>query len=80
MKLKRLVWVIYGLFGCLALWLFVTKSYSEAVIYFLVTLVLLAASLDVVRAELAALRRTITAKDEPFTKGVIHGGSTTQKQ
>lgn len=64
MKLKRFVWAIYGIFGFLALWLFVTKSYSEAVIYFLGTLVILAAGFDLVRAELAELRRLVTAKDE----------------
>ena len=64
MKLKRFIWFIYGIFGFLALWLFFTKSYSEAIIYFLITLVMLAAGLELVRAELAELRRIITTKDE----------------
>lgn len=56
MKLKRVVWVAYAMVGFLALWLFVTKSYSEAIILFLVTLVILAASLTVVCAELEKLQ------------------------
>ena len=64
MKLKGFIWFIYGMVGFLVLWLFITKSYSEAIILFLGTLNILAAGLGLVRAELAELRRTITAKDE----------------
>lgn len=64
MKLRGFVWSILGIEGCMVLWLFITKSYSEAIFYFLGTLTLLAAGLELVRAELAKLRRTSTAQDK----------------
>ena len=63
----KLRWFTKGLLGIamlLLLWQFFTKLYTEASIYFSLTLISLAVGLDLVRAELTELRRSITAKDE----------------
>ena len=64
MKLKGFVWSILGLGVFMLLWQFFTKSSGGASGYFSVTLILFATGLELVRTELAELRRTITAKDE----------------
>ena len=64
MKLRGFVWGILGLAVLMLLWQFFTKSYTEASIYFCGTLISFAAGLNLVRAELAELRHTISAKDE----------------
>ena len=64
MKLRGFVWSILGLAVFMLLWQFFTKSYGEASGYFCGTLILLGTGLELVRAELAELRRMIKAKDE----------------
>ena len=62
--LRTLVWSILGIVVALLVWQFFTKSYGEASGYFCGTLILLGTGLELVRAELAELRRMIKAKDE----------------
>lgn len=64
MKLRGFVWSILGLAVVILLWQFFTKSSGGVLGYFCGMLILLGTGLELVRAEIKELRRSITAKDE----------------